>query len=82
VNSNKYTLDRFDEGFAVLLLKENESVEKLVPEESLNKTANEGDVIEVVFNEDGTINNFTILENETKEMKDKVTDIITKLKNK
>lgn len=82
MNSNKYTLDRFDEGFAVLLLKENEAVEKLVPEESLNETANEGDVIEVVFNEDGTINNFTILESETKEMKESVSSLIEKLRNK
>lgn len=82
MNSNKYTLDRYEDGFAVLLLKEDESVEKLVPEESLNATVKEGDVLELSFDENDTLNHFTILEQETKEIRESVSSLIEKLKNK
>lgn len=82
MNSNKYTLDRYEDGFAVLLLKEDESVEKLVPEELLNATAKEGDVLVVSFDENAKIKNFTILEQETKELRERVSSLIEKLKSK
>ena len=82
MNSNKYTLDRYEDGFAVLLLIDNEAVEKLVSEGILRDTVNEGDILLLDFNEDGTINNFTILELETKERKSSVSSLIEKLKNK
>lgn len=82
MNSNKYTLDRYEDGFAVLLLKEDESVEKIVPEESLNANAKEGDVLVVSFDENDKIKNFTILEQETKELSERVTALIDKLKMK
>jgi len=82
VNSNKYTVDRFDEGFAVLLLKTNENIQLKIPQEQLSSNVNEGDILEIELDEMGRIINFKVLEEETKDMKDKVEELINKLKNK
>lgn len=82
MNLNKYTVDRFDDGFAVLLMKTDESNEKLVPAASFGDDVKEGDVLEVIFNENGTINKYTVLENETEEIRESVSLLIKKLKDK
>jgi len=82
VNCNKYTVDRFDEGLAILLLKSNENIQLKIPQEQLGSTVNEGDILEIELDEMERIIKFKILEVETKEMKEKVEELINKLKNK
>lgn len=82
MNSNKYTVDRFEGDLAVLLQKADESVELNALKDSLPKDVSEGDLLEITFTDDGAISTVTILEEETNEIKETVSNLIEKLKNK
>lgn len=73
----KYTLDRIEDNVYVFLLKEDESQQLLIPENEINITLKEGDIVKV--DGDGVIK---VLEEETKITLEKVNDLIEKLKNK
>lgn len=73
----KYTLDRIEDNVYVFLLKEDESQQLLIPENEINITLKEGDIVYV----DGD-GNIEVLEEETKITREKVNDLIEKLKNK
>lgn len=78
----KYTVDRFEGEFAVLLLSSDESVQKDVPKEQLPDNVQEGDIVEVSFNEDGTVKEAMIKREETISRKEKAQSLLEKLKNK
>lgn len=82
VNTNKYTVDRFEGDLVVLLLKSDESQQKLIRKSQLNEEVNKGDIVEIEFDESGTLLDFKILTEETKDMKSRVESLLTKLKNK
>lgn len=73
----KYTLDRIEDNVYVFLLREDESQQLLIPENEINITLKEGDIVNV--DGDGYIE---ILKEETKITREKVNDLIEKLKNK
>lgn len=75
----KYTLDRFEESFGVLLKYPNEEEQLLVPNKELEEFR-EGDILSVTKNDDGY--SFSLLNEETEKMRNKVNDLINKLKNK
>lgn len=78
----KYTVDRFEGEFAVLLLSSDESVQKDVPKEQLPDNVQEGDIIEVEFDENGAVKEATIKREETLNQKEKAKSLLEKLKNK
>lgn len=78
----KYTVDRFEGEFAVLLLSSDESVQKDVPKEQLPDNVQEGDIVEVSFNEDGTVKEAMIKREETISRKEKAQSLLEKLKSK
>lgn len=78
--TNKYTLDRIDDGFYVFLKREDESEQLLVPLEEVEVKLNEGDIVEIETNESGY--QFNVLIEETADMKEKVSSLLEKLKNK
>lgn len=82
MNTNRYTLDCFDEDYAVLLLKDDESQQKLVERSKLESYAKEGDILDVEWNPDGSFKEASVLEAETDDRRTKVSDLIEKLKNK
>ena len=82
MNPNKYTLERFDDGFAVLLLRDDETVEKLVPLKEIEGLANEGDIIIAKFHEDGSLKHVKVLKEETEESKRKIEEIYNRILNK
>ena len=79
-----YTVDRIIEGIAILLLRENETVEKEVPINKLPKEVKEGDLLDLEFKNDGVILQVTVLENETEQAKKKADALLQKIlaKNK
>ncbi|WP_243300437.1 DUF3006 domain-containing protein [Bacillus litorisediminis] len=81
MNINKFTVDRFEGNSAVLLLRDDEKVEKVIQKGLLNGVR-EGDIIEVTFGLDGSFKSFVILEEETQKQKDKAKRLLEKLKNK
>ncbi|WP_342541913.1 DUF3006 domain-containing protein [Paenisporosarcina sp. FSL H8-0542] len=82
MNSIKYTLDRYENDLAVFLLKDDESIEKLVPTMELPERIKEGDIVEMEFADNGSIQTLTILRNDTQKMKSDIEHLINKLKNK
>jgi hypothetical protein len=81
VNTRIYTLDRFEGGKAVFLLRSDEKKELVVDKEKITPS-NEGDIIEITFNEEGEIRSSKVLEKETKEAKNKANELLNKLRNK
>lgn len=77
---DKYTLDRFEGGFGVLLKHPEETERLLIPEGELNEFAKEGDILSVEQHDRGY--SIVLLKEETEEMKSKVETLLKKLKNK
>lgn len=78
----KYTVDRFEGDFAVLLLRENEEKQFDVKKENLPSEVKEGDILDIEYNSDGSIKNVQILKQETNQAKKRAEDLIQKLVNK
>lgn len=78
---SKYTIDRFDDGFAVLLKVDEEETQLLVPEAELKGKAKEGDRVKVETSGSGE-RTFEVLKQETLTQKQKAEALLEKLKNK
>ena len=82
MNSNKFTVDRIDEGIVVLLKKPLEVEQLLVPLEKIDIEVTEGDILLVTTKTDDSGYDITLLEEETSLSKNKINNLIEKLKNK
>ena len=82
MNSNKYTLDRFDGEYAVLLLKGDESQQEMINRSLVEGFANEGDILEIEWDVDGSFKNASVLKGETEDRRTQVSNLLEKLKNK
>ncbi|MFX3672850.1 MAG: DUF3006 domain-containing protein [Paenisporosarcina sp.] len=80
--SNKYSVDRIDDGYVVLLKRPFEVDQLLIPIEEINFEVSEGDIVLVASSEDGNDYIITLLDNETAQARDNVDYLIEKLKNK
>lgn len=78
--TNKYTLDRIDDGYYVFLKRNDESHQLIIPLEEVDVKVNEGDIVEIETNYTGY--QFNVLKEETSDMKEKVSNLLEKLKNK
>lgn len=65
-----------------MLFRNDETREVLISKESLPPNAAEGDILFIEFNRDNSIQQITLLEEETEATRQKVEDLINKLKNK
>lgn len=80
MSSNKYMLDRIEDGYAVFLKHPDEQEQVLVRVTALNKPLKEGDF--VMIEEQGDIYNIEVLEDETKAQEAKIADIMKRLRNR
>ena len=79
----KYTLDRFEEDFAVLLDRENEEQQCLVLKDQLPLDAREGDILQLSWDgQTNEVNKVKILKDETQSAKKNAEDLLQKLLNK
>jgi Protein of unknown function (DUF3006). len=69
----KVTIDRFEDGYAILLVREDECVQIDFPEQLLPEGCREGDILDIEITRDTK---------STKESKKRVSDLIEKLKKK
>ena len=60
-----YIIDRFEGDYAILLLRNDESIQIDVLRESLPNSAKEGDIIEVSFDDNNNVTESKILKAET-----------------
>ena len=80
IENNKYILDRIDNFFSVFLQREDESKQLLIPKSMIKVLLEEGDIVEIEKNELGY--EISVLKEETVDMRDKVSSLLEKLKNK
>ncbi|MDQ0299617.1 hypothetical protein J2S78_002037 [Salibacterium salarium] len=78
----KYTVDRFEGELAVLLLSDDETIQKDVPRDQLPGGLKEGDVLEIQFKEDNKVEKAVVKEIETESKKEIAKLLLEKLKNK
>ena len=69
----KVTIDRFEDGYAVLLIRGEEQVHIDFPEEYLPEGCKEGDILDIEISRDVA---------GTEEARERVSDLIEKLKKK
>ncbi|WP_453992083.1 DUF3006 domain-containing protein [Bacillus nitroreducens] len=79
---NKYTVDRFEGNLAVLLLRQNEEVQIEIAKKNLPSELQEGDIINLELNDDGSVAFVEILQEETIRLRRTAEDLLNKLKNK
>ncbi|MGE8081452.1 DUF3006 domain-containing protein [Peribacillus loiseleuriae] len=78
----KYVIDRFEDDFAILLLKENESIQIDVSKDQLPETIKEGDILELQLSAENEIINVRLLKEETNSAKKRAEDLLQKILNK
>ncbi|WP_342538312.1 DUF3006 family protein [Sporosarcina sp. FSL K6-1540] len=76
----KYTLDQITDGQYVFLEHENEENQLLIPAAEINVEIAEGAI--VLISEVDSGYEFEVLIEETEDMRDKVSNLLEKLKNK
>jgi hypothetical protein len=77
-----YTIDRFEKDLAVLLLRGNEREELLLNRHHLPQETKEGDLLEICFHPDGSVQDVKLLQEKTKEIKEKAKKLLEKLQQK
>ena len=82
MKSGKYTLDRYEGEFAVLLFREDESVQVEISKNQLESYAKEGDLLNVSFHGNGLLKYAAVLEKETKQARKKANDLLAKIVEK
>ncbi|CAM3889055.1 hypothetical protein GCM10009865_22250 [Aeromicrobium ponti] len=82
MKSNKYTIDRFEGDLAVLLLRDDETIVKVISNEELGNLYNEGDILEITFDKYDRVESVYYLKDETEYARWKALELLKKLKNK
>ena len=80
IKYQRYTLDRIEDGFYVFLLSDDERQELVIAVAEISAELAEGDIVELRKTEG--VYEVRVLQQETDDMKKKVTDLLEKLKNK
>lgn len=79
-NAKKYTLDSLDTDFGTFLLREDETVQLLIPKNLINVHLHEGDIVEIIKTKENY--KITLLQDETECASKKVSGLLDKLRNK
>lgn len=79
MNSNKYTLDRFEQDYAVFLKHPDETENLLISCTELQDPIQEGDIVHISII--GDHYKIELLKEETANQKEKVRQLLEKLKN-
>ncbi|SDO10338.1 Protein of unknown function [Psychrobacillus sp. OK028] len=80
MNSNKYTLDRFEGDFAVFLKYPNEKESIQIHCSKLNAQLNQGDIVNISSKEDKY--EIELLIEETTNQKQRISQLLEQLKNR
>ncbi|WP_399632616.1 DUF3006 family protein [Sporosarcina sp. SG10008] len=80
MNKIKYTLDKIEDGQYVFLEHQNEENQLLIPAAEINVEISEGSI--VLISKTDSVYEFEVLIVETVDMRDKVSNLLEKLKNK
>ncbi|MGE8080439.1 DUF3006 domain-containing protein [Peribacillus loiseleuriae] len=78
----KYVIDRIEGDFAVLLLKEDESIQIDVSKDQLPTTIKEGDILDLQLSAGNEIINVRLRKEETNAAQKRAEDLLQKILNK
>ncbi|WML48409.1 DUF3006 domain-containing protein [Neobacillus sp. PS3-34] len=81
MKSNKFTVDRFEEEKAVLLQRDDETIEKIVAKKLLGTSVSEGDILLITFSDNGNVEKSELLKEETEQAREQANKLLEKLKN-
>lgn len=82
MKNGQYTVESIENNHVKLLLFEDESIFELLPISSFSFKVKEGDIVSVELSECGTNVAISLLQKETDDMRNKVSDLLDKLLNK
>jgi hypothetical protein len=82
VESTIYTIDRFENDHAVLLLRGNETIRVDVSRSELPDDVTEGTILDAAINENGKVLSARILEHKTEETRQKAQNLLEKILGK
>ena len=79
MSSTKYTLDRYEGDYAIFLMADNETSQKIIHRSEMNIELKEGDIVLI---DDAPTMNITLLHAETLAQKEKISNMIERLRNR
>ena len=79
MSSTKYTLDRYEGDYAIFLMANDESVQKIIHRTEMNVEVAEGDIVLI---SEGPVIQITPLVEETAAQKEKISKMIERLRNR
>ena len=79
MSSTKYTLDRYEGEYAIFLMAENETSQKIIHRSEMSIELAEGDIVLI---DDSPTMNITLLRDETVAQKEKISKMIERLRNR
>ena len=79
MSSTKYTLDRYEGEYAIFLMADNETSQKIIHRSEMNLELAEGDIVLI---DDAPTINITLLKDETSAQKEKMSNMIERLRNR
>ena len=78
MKSNKYTLDRFEGGYAVFLKRPDETEQLIIHRNDIKVTVKQGDIVQI--DDSGDSYKMEVLEAETKAAQDRINDLLARLR--
>jgi hypothetical protein len=79
VSSTKYTLDRYEGDYAIFLMADQETSQKIIHRSEMDLELAEGDIVLI---DDAPTMNITLLQDETSAQKEKISNMIERLRNR
>lgn len=79
MSSTKYTLDRYEGDYAIFLMADQETVQKIIHRSEMSLELAEGDIVLI---DDAPTFNITLLQDETAAQKEKISNMIERLRNR
>ncbi|WP_053366533.1 DUF3006 domain-containing protein [Bacillus sp. FJAT-27245] len=80
MNSNKFTVDRFEGNKAILLKRDDENIELILSKSMLPGSVVEGDILLITLKEDGRVSKVEHLKAETQKARIRALELLNKLK--
>ncbi|RUL56373.1 MULTISPECIES: DUF3006 domain-containing protein [Lysinibacillus] len=79
MNSNKYTLDRFEGDYAIFLKRPEEVEQVIIHKSEIHVQVKEGDIVQI--NDDGEDYDIQVLSEDTSKKSNMIQNLLNELKN-
>lgn len=80
MNSNNYTLDRFEADYAIFLKRPNETEQLIIHRDDIHVSVKQGDIVSIV--DDGENYEIKVLAEETKAAEDRIKQLMNQLRQR